>query len=228
MLSSWGITFEGVDLEQTPERWEDLRRRGIPSYPATILGDRFVHGWNPADLAALVGVDYDAGRRFEPEELAQRLDRILAANQRAVRQIPRERLGMKHPQRDRSVRDLAFHIFRLAVAFRDCREQDQFQEGWLREVPGPDLPDGEAIAGYGQSVRGRLQEWYAQPGWCEGDVHTYYGSHPARELMERTTWHTAQHLRQVYWFLEEMGIPAEGRLTDADLAGLPFPKEVWS
>jgi hypothetical protein len=228
LLSSWGIAFEGVDLEQAPERWDDLRRLAIPSYPATILGDRFVHGWNPVALGALVGVDYDPGRRLAPDELARLLDRILAADQRAVRQIPREHLGMKHPDRDRTVRELAFHIFRLSQAFRDCRELGRYSELWLRECPGPELDDGEAIASHGQAVRDRLRDWCARPGWCDGDVHTYYGTHAARDLMERTTWHAAQHLRQMYWFLEQMGIRPAEPLTDADLAGLPLPREVWS
>lgn len=57
------------------------------------------------------------------------------------------------------------------------------------------------------------------PGWCDGAVNTHYGAQPAHELMERTTWHAAQHLRQLYWFLDRMGITAEAPLTDADLAG---------
>jgi hypothetical protein len=228
LLSSWGVSFEGVDLERSPERWDDLKRLGIPSYPATILGERAVHGWNPAALAALVGVQYDEGKRFSADELADKLDTILAANQRVLRQIPASHLGMKHPERDRSVRDLGFHIFRLSQAFRDCREQDRFPETWLREGPAPEMRDGDAVARYGQAVRERLADWYRRPGWCDGTVHTYYGSHAAFELMERTTWHAAQHLRQMYWFLDRMGIVPDGKLTDADLAGLPFPAEVWS
>jgi hypothetical protein len=46
--------------------------------------------------------------------------------------------------------------------------------------------------------------------------------------MERTTWHAAQHLRQLYWFIGKMGVTTEAPLTDADLEGLPFPKAVWS
>jgi hypothetical protein len=228
LLSSWGLSFDGVDLERSPERWGDLTQRGIPSYPATILGERAVHGWNPAALAELVGVTYDAAKRFSAPELAEKLDAILAANQRVLRQIPPSQLGMRHPLRDRSVRDLGFHIFRLSQAFRDCREQERFPETWLREGAPAEMHDGEAVAQYGQAVRDRLAEWYLRPAWCDGIVHTYYGSHPAFELMERTTWHAAQHLRQMYWFLDQLGIVPHGKLTDADLAGLPFPTEVWS
>jgi hypothetical protein len=46
--------------------------------------------------------------------------------------------------------------------------------------------------------------------------------------MERTTWHAAQHLRQLYWFIGKMGVTPETPVTDADLKGLPFPTAVWS
>jgi hypothetical protein len=228
LLSSWGVTFEGVDLEKDPDRWADLKRLNIPSYPATILGDRVVHGWNPKALAALVGVDYDPGKRFTPDELAAKLDTILAADQRALRQIPREHLGMKHPERDRTVRELGFHIFRVGLSFPEARATGYFPETWLRENPSADMPDGDAVARYGDMVRERVRTWAKQPGWCDGTVKTYYGDIPAWDFMERTTWHAAQHLRQVYWFLEQMGVTPDARLTDDDLKGLPLPREVWS
>jgi hypothetical protein len=45
--------------------------------------------------------------------------------------------------------------------------------------------------------------------------------------LERTTWHAAQHLRQLYSMLERMGKNPIDPLHDADFKGLPLPKEVW-
>jgi hypothetical protein len=90
------------------------------------------------------------------------------------------------------------------------------------------MADGDAVARYGDTVRRRLTEYYARPGWCDGSVSTYYGPQTAHAFMERTTWHAAQHLRQIYWFLERMGVRADSPLTDADLDGLPVPRDVWS
>jgi glutaredoxin len=228
LLSSWGVSFEGVDVEQRPEAMEDLKRLGIPVFPATIIGDRFVHGWNPKALAELVGVSHVEGERLSPDELCARLDRILAANQRAIRTVPAEGLDSKAPDRDRTLRSLAFHVFRLSAAFVDCREHGQFPEAWLLEEPPAEMRDGAAIAAYGQAVRDRMATFCARPGWCDGRVSTYYGAQTAHELMERTTWHAAQHVRQVYWFIERLGIPTADGLTEADLRGLPVPREVWS
>ncbi len=42
-----------------------------------------------------------------------------------------------------------------------------------------------------------------------------------------TTWHAAQHVRQVMMVLDGPDIAPERPLTAADLAGLPLPEQVW-
>lgn len=135
---------------------------------------------------------------------------------------------MKAPGRDRTVRQLGFHLFRLSAAFVDTREQGHLSEHVFEEHAPAEISDGEAVARYGETVRGRLAAYCARPAWCDGDVSTYYGTQTAHDFMERTTWHAAQHLRQIYWFLERMDVRADQPLTDADLEGLPIPSEVWS
>ena len=222
------MKFEGFDVEAEPERRRDLEPFGVPRVPATILGDRVVHGWNPKALAELVGARYAERLQLAPTELARLLDTVLAATQRAIRQVPREHLGMKAPGRDRSVRQLGFHVFRLSAAFVDTREQGHLSEHVFDEQAPAEMADGGAVARYGDAVRGRIAAYVAQPDWCEGTVSTYYGPQSTHDLMERTTWHAAQHLRQIYWFLERMEVQADSPLTEVDLEGLPFPKEVWS
>jgi hypothetical protein len=228
LLSSWGVAFDGFDVEAEPERKRDLEPFGVPRVPATIVGDRVVHGWNPKALAELVGVTYEEREPLSPAELADRLDRVLDATQRAIRQVPAEHLGMKAPGRDRTVRQLGFHVFRLSAAYADTREQGHLAAGWFEENAPAAMADGDAVARYGEAVRRRLQEYFSRPGWCAGQVSTYYGPQTAHEFMERTTWHAAQHLRQIYWFLDRMGVRASAPLTDIDLEGLPMPRDVWS
>jgi hypothetical protein len=222
------VKFEGFDVEAEPARKRDLEPFGIPRVPATIVGDRVVHGWNPKALAELVGARYEERQQLAPVELARRLDAVLVATQRAIRQVPREQLGMKSPGRDRTVRQLGFHVFRVSASFVDTREQGHLSEQWFEESPPADMADGEAIAQHGETVRRRLAIYFARPGWCDGMVSTYYGPQSAHDFMERTTWHAAQHLRQIYWLLDHMGVRAESPLADADFDGLPLPIEVWS
>ncbi len=206
---------------------QELERFGIPLVPVVVVGDRAAHGWNPKAVAELLGVDYRESEPLSPEELTGRLDSILAAAQRVIRQVAPEHLGMKLPGRDRSIRQLGYHVFRLSLAFRDGMEQGRYPEAWLLEEPPAELAGGEAIAQYGQMVRERLAGWVRQPNPYQGEVHTYYGPQTGHELLERTTWHAAQHLRQLYACFERMGKTPHDPLTEADFRGLPLPKELW-
>jgi hypothetical protein len=58
-------------------------------------------------------------------------------------------------------------------------------------------------------------------------VPTSYGEQELHEVFERSTWHSAQHVRQLGAVLERFGIPPEGRLTKEDLQGLPLPERIW-
>jgi len=222
------VKFDGFDVEAEPARKRDLEPFGIPRVPATIVGDRVVHGWNPKALAELVGARYEERKQLAPAELARRLDTVLVATQRALRQVPLEQLGMKAPGRDRTIRQLGFHVFRVSASFVDTREQGHLSEHWFEESPPAEMADGEAIALHGETVRRRVAAYCAQPGWCDGMVSTYYGPQSAHDFMERTTWHAAQHLRQIYWLLDRMGVQAESPLADTEFDGLPIPRDVWS
>ena len=197
--------------------------------PAVAVGERAVHGWNPPAYAALVGVEYRAPTRLPPGELAARLDRILAGTGRLIAAVPGDRMDWRPPQRDRSLRDLAYHIFRLALAFPDALDLGGFPEQWLQERAPADLADGAAIARYGALVRGRLGGWFdgAGPGEYARLVPVYYGRQSGHELLERTTWHAAQHLRQLHALVESLGITPPEPLPVADFAGLPLPDSLW-
>lgn len=156
MLSSWGITFEPVNVEGNSAALEELRRLGAPLVPAVAVGERIVHGWNPRGFAELVGVPYTEAPQLSPSELATRLDRILQAAQRAIRQVPPDRLETKTPGLDRNLRDLGYHIFRLSLAFRDAAVENRFPEAWPQEPVPPEIIDGPAIAHYGTLVREQL------------------------------------------------------------------------
>jgi hypothetical protein len=47
------------------------------------------------------------------------------------------------------------------------------------------------------------------------------------QLLERSTWHPAQHARQLMAVLEGFGIAPDGPLSAEDLAGLPLPERLW-
>ena len=62
---------------------------------------------------------------------------------------------------------------------------------------------------------------------CRQKLKTYYGMQSMHQLFERTTWHSAQHARQLVAVLGRFGIEPNVRLTAEDLAGLPLPERLW-
>ncbi len=218
-----------MNVHGNPARQAELTALGIPRVPATLLDGRFVHGWNPGALAELVGVPFDDTPALSPRELAQAQDNILYYAQHLAKRLTAAQLALKHPQRDRTLRDLAYHLFRLSVAFVDCMEQGELPLKWLGETAPPEVQSGEELAAYGQQVRERLAAWFVQApeDVFMRSVQTYYGEQRAHLLLERSTWHAGQHLRQVYDLLQTQRSLPVGPLALELFEGLPMPAELW-
>jgi hypothetical protein len=225
---SWGVEFDPVNVDTEPGALAELSRLGV-RVPAVTVDERVAHGWNPGAYAELLGVAWKPAPAFPPSELASRLDRILESTQRLLQRIPDASIGWKPPERDRSLRDLAFHVFRLSLAFVDGMDLGRLPEGWLQETAPDDLGDGPAVARYGALVQGRLAGWFEGAAATDYDrvIAVYYGPQSGHQLLERTTWHAAQHLRQLHALVERLGVTPPEPLPAQALAGLPLPEALW-
>lgn len=215
-------------MQADPAARADLTRLGVSLVPAVVVGDRVVHGWNPDGYATLLGVAAPAATRLAPAVLAARLDRILAATQALIGSMSSEQLEWRPPERDRTVRDLGHHVFRLSLAFIDGVDLGRFPESWLQEPAPADLRDGGDVARYGALVRARLAGWFAGAGGDEFErtIDVYYGPQSGHAMLERTTWHAAQHLRQLHDLAGRLGMTPDP-LPDDAFEGLPLPRAVW-
>ena len=213
----------------TPSAHDELKRLGVPRVPAVAVGDRAVHGWNPAGYAELVGVDYRPAIKLSPAVLAARLDRILGATEALVRRIPDDRMEWTPPERKRPLADLGFHVFRLSLGFIEGADRATFPETVHTETAPSDLRTGDALARYGALVRARLSGWFAGAGGDEFAqvVETYWGPVVAHDLLERTTWHAAQHLRQLYILAARLNITPETPEPVDAYKDLPLPSAIW-
>ena len=214
-----------------PEEWDTLRELGADSVPVVAKGDRFTYGQSLADVAAFVGIAYDDTPQLPPDELVRRLDLVLAAAQRLIRQIPAARLDDNVLERERTYRELAYHTFRIADAFIKVTIEAR-GEVTLEDLtsPAPDtIHSIDDIVVYGEGVRRLVQGWWAQEEdrECARLVPTYWGEHRLHLVLERMTWHPAQHVRQFAMLLEKFGVEPDRPLTAAELAGLPVPEKVW-
>jgi hypothetical protein len=60
-----------------------------------------------------------------------------------------------------------------------------------------------------------------------GRAQVYYGDQTLHQFLERTTWHSGQHTRQLAWILERLGIAPDRPVGREVFEGLPMPEKVW-
>lgn len=218
-----------MNVDQEPGAAAELARLGVPLVPAVVLGERAVHGWNPEAYARLLGIPYRPAERLAQAELADRLDRILEAAAALVAALPDAALGFRPPERDRALGDLAYHLFRVAASFPEALEQGALPEAWFQETRPAALAAAADLAAWGVGVRAHVGRWLAAapPEVYRRVVAVYYGPQDAHALLERTTWHAGQHLRQLYDLAARLGVAPPRPLPGEALAGLPLPEAIW-
>jgi len=195
--------------------------------PVLSRGKTFIFGQSLPQIVAFLGLQEKSGPELSPAELYTRLDRFMTAAIGLLPLMPADRLDVHVPGRPRSYRALAFHLFRVVAAFLDAERGAILMQAAFREEPAADA-DMASVAAYGASVQERFRTW-----WAHGDtgaarmLSTYYGAQSLHELLERTTWHSGQHVRQWMMLLEREGVMHDRPLDETDFARLPMPRNVW-
>jgi hypothetical protein len=211
---------------------ERLLKLGVRNVPVVSRGDHFVFGQNLEDVAEFVGLQGTGHTPLPPDELVSKWVNALRAAQRFVRQLPDGRMGDRViPNRERSIRLLAHHVFRIGEAFLETATEHVEYAIQHANVPPAEgtYNTGAEIARYGDDVIARLESWWAalEDKSCTQRLPTFYGPQPLHQLLERSAWHSAQHARQLMAVLERYGIEPDRRLTPEQLAGLPLPERLW-
>jgi hypothetical protein len=211
---------------------ERLLKLGVGTVPVLASGEQYIFCQNIDDVAEFVGLQGSGHTPLPPPALIAKWGNVLGAAQRYIRQVPEKRLGERViDNRDRSIRLMGHHIFRIGEAFLETAIDDVEYRVSNANVPPAEgaYVTGAQIAGYGESILERLATWWTQleDKSCNQTIKTFYGTPPMHQLLERSTWHSAQHTRQLIAVLERFGIQPDGRLATEDLAGLPLPEGLW-
>ena len=208
----------------------ELQELGARSVPVVARDGRFVFAQVIGDVVEFLDLPDDTAPELSPAELAEKLDRILETAVRLTRQMPDERLEDLLPNRPRSWRVLMHHVYQIPVAFLDMEEHGETLTYEALTEPPPDSMRGSAaVADHGEGVRARFSEWWDRVDGEDfsGRVPTYFGDTTRHEMLERTVWHTAQHVRQVASLLERAGVAPDRPPAAGDLRGLPLTDKVW-
>jgi glutaredoxin/uncharacterized damage-inducible protein DinB len=229
-LTQQGVAFESIDVAARPEAMKDLLAFGVKTVPVVARGGEFVFAQALEDVSRFIGRKF-AAKRLPPQELIDKWLTVLRAAQRHVQQLPATRLAERAVHsRDRSIRDLAYHVYQVPDAFLQAVENGlEDLTTTYNASPPASVVSTRDIQKYGEGVTARIERWWSQlpDKSCRQKVKTYYGERSLHELLERCTWHSAQHARQIVAVLERLGVAPPGPLTAADYAGLPMPKGLW-
>ncbi|HET6607943.1 MAG TPA: hypothetical protein VFG62_14785 [Rhodopila sp.] len=207
----------------------ELRRLGARSIPVLSRGDDWVFAQNIGHVVKFLGLNEATGPVLSPEALVQRLSLFVDTASKIVPQMPDALLAKEVPNRPRSYRVLGHHIFRipetmLIVAGGQALSYELIMPG----VP-EEMQTSADIGAYGRKVLAELNDWWATKADRTGKqvVQTYYGPQMLHEVLERTTWHCGQHVRQWFMLLGMADITPVTTLNDTAFKDLPMPSSVW-
>jgi len=206
---------------------------GVRNVPVLARGTDYVFGQQIADVARFVGVQAETQSTLAPDVLMTRWIAVLRSAQRLCLQLSAQALARPAIEvRPGTLGELAWHVFGIGEGFIECvegREPD-----WVAvsmRVPPGGVIDTPSICNYGDQVIAGLDHWWneATPSRRDGSatVHTFQGEVTLHQFLERQTWHSAQHVRQIADVIEQNAQVPDWPGRDRELAGLPLPAAVW-
>ena len=133
-----------------------MQSLGAKTTPVVSKGDQFVFAQSIGDVAEFLGLNVDTRPVLSPAELVAKYDMIMEAAVRHIRQILDDKLGGKILDRDRTYRELTYHIFRIAEALMDTANGSKLTVSYYDDNPPADMQTVEQIASFGEDVRSRL------------------------------------------------------------------------
>lgn len=207
-----------------------LERYGLRKVPVLAKGDKVAMGQMLDPFAKLAGLPMPGADGLTPEQLYKKYQMVFAAGQRYARQFPLARFRERViPHREREIRTLCYHVFRIGEAFLETWNGAEYSAKIADNEPPDTMLSGDDVARYGASVWQQYETWWRalEDRALSRELKTYYGDTVAHKVFERVTWHSAQHCRQLIAVLERMGIAVDVPLTAGDLAGLPLPERLW-
>jgi glutaredoxin len=229
-LQKRGIPFLSRNVLGDEGAYDELARFGLKQVPIVTKGDRWADGQILREVMELVGLSSNNLKILPVAELRVRLEAVLEGTQRFLAQLPDDQLDTLQPDRPRSYRDLVFHIFNIGDAFLEHEAGIPLVFDAYNRVASPDQQSKAALSAYGRSVQNHLTAWFEGPGktvnWG-GAANVYYGKQSLHDFLERTTWHSGQHSRQLMWALECLDIAPDRPLGQETFNGLPMPESVW-
>ena len=229
MLTELGVPFTSVNILDHDDAMDEMIAHGARAVPVLIRGNEMIFAQSLEDVAKFVGRERPTNR-LAPDLLMQRWTYFLDTALSLVDQIPPDRLNM-HPVagRERTVCSLAYHIFQIPEGFLSVVNLTSEDSRLIDNADYHHLKTNEQILDYARSVLVQLKQWWEHRADRTGIERftTYYGVQPLHQILDRATWHSAHHTRQLNIVLDGLGVAVRTPIDAAAYQGLPMPKAIW-
>src|SRR5437773_11818027 len=157
-LTKSGVEYASINVHGNPAGMEELRKLGARSVPVVARGDQFVFAQAIGDVIKFLGLKVQVQERLSPDELVKKLELVLPAACRYIRQIPAEWLDKPFRNRNRPIRVLCHHVFRIVEGFLESMRDGPALTYVRITKEAAGLPTGEDIDRFGESVLPPLHE----------------------------------------------------------------------
>jgi hypothetical protein len=191
---------------------------GLGVVPVAVQGDRCLLILHTDQLREFLGLPVSAARASY-RELAEAMNRVLEAVEEAVRLVPSEMLAAPTPNRGRDLRELVFNIHDRIGPMADALSSGVYP--WVSAdeyALSRRFSTTAELVAYCREMR---TAWFLGTVRADAErvenglVETKKGTVTHLQLLESRAFHSAQHLRQIYVFLRQIGI-TPGREISAD------------
>lgn len=208
---------------------------GLKVLPVAVRGEKRVVGYNARELIETFGLEEGGDELPEPGWMWEKFRFVFEATQRAVRQIPPDKLTWETPKRKRDLRMLTWHIFERVLVCINSLETGEYTRAAVTnyrkdmDYAAAGLNTPEDICAYGDWLEKELEPYLAgdKVGLLERRVSTYAGEKSLHQLLELALGHAYQHLRQTYEYLKMLGIAPDRPLTEKNYKGIPVTTDLF-
>ena len=204
----------------------------IRTVPVIRAGDEIIIGFDEARLQQVLGL-VEVSDALSSEWLALKYELVLDALGRAVRQLDPAVLDVEFAERRMSVRAHVLHIAAFAEGGYAAHAHGSFDtdDMFAATARVSRFTDVDDVYSYIAKVRDDI-DTFLRSGAKESHERivssNYGGQVSVVELLRIMLRHSTHHLRQLYWFMENVLLVApSAALTQEDLAGIVTPDELF-
>ena len=214
------------------EAVEFLRVNEIRTVPVIRAGDEIIIGFDEGRLKQVLGL-VEVSDALSVEWLASKYELVLDALGRALRQLDPAVLDVEFEERRMSVRAHILHIAAFAEGGYAAHTRGSFDtdDMFAATARVSRFTDVDDVSSYITKVRDDIDSFLrsaAKESHERVVTSNYGGQVSVVELLRIMLRHSTHHLRQLYWFMENvLLVVPSAALTQEDLAGIVTPDELF-